>query len=930
MKLSWNEVRARAARFSAEWKDAAYEKGETQSFYNEFFEIFGVKRRKVASFEEPVKKLGNKQGFIDLFWKGVLLVEQKSSGRSLKPAKTQAFDYFPGIKDYELPRYLLLSDFQTFELYDLDENGCVSFPLVDLHKHVEDFAFILGYQKQKYRDQDPVNIKAAELMGRLHDALEQSRYRGHKLEKFLVRLLFCLFADDTGIFEPRDIFTDLIENRTTEDGANVGQWIAQLFETLDTPEDERQSNLDADLAAFPYINGGLFEGGLPIPQFNAEMREILLEACRFNWSAISPAIFGALFQSVMDKEERRKSGGHYTTEKNIRKVIEPLFMEELIAEFEKIKALKRGRSQALEAFHTKLSKIQFFDPACGCGNFLIVTYREIRELELKLLREIYPTGQQVLDVAALSKINVSQFYGIEIGEFPARIAEVALWMMDHIENVHLSHEFGQAFARIPLKASPHIVNDNALRVDWSSIVDIKEPLYILGNPPFIGHQYRDKGQVHDMEAIWGKGERFGRLDYVACWYILAARLMANAKHVKTAFVSTNSITQGEQVGILWTAIWAQKVEISFAHRTFQWSSDARGRAAVHCVIIGMAAESIGQRRIYDYVHLSAEPTMATVSNINGYLVDGRNIAIASRARPLPGQLKMMKGSQPTDGARLKTQGGGYETFSNLILDDANRTELLAAEPAAAAWLRPYVGGDELISEEWRWCLWLKDISPADLKKLPQVQERLKRVSSGRLKSDTASVRAFAKYPTLFTQDRQPSTDYLAIPEVSSETRHYIPIALLGSDVIASNKLQIIPGAGLLHFAILTSEMHMAWVRAVSGRLKSDYSYSPAVYYSFVWPEISPEAQKRLEKLGQAVLDTRAAFVGSTLADLYDPTLMPPALQKAHGAVDKAVETLYRRGGFATEGERVEHLFKLYEARSVPLVVAAGKRARKGK
>ncbi len=442
MRLSWNEIRSRAAAFARDWQGEGYEKGQTQLFYRDFLDVFGVPVRRVASFEEPVKNLGDKRGFIDLFWKGVLLVEQKSLGRDLKKAKTQALNYFPGLKDGELPRFILLSDFQTFELYDLEEGDEIAFPLTDLPKHVEKFGFVIGVEKRSFKDQDPVNIQASELVGKLHDALEESGYTGHDLEQFLVRIVYCLFADDTGIFEPRDIFLDLLENRTREDGSDLGGWLAQLFQVLNTPEDKRPKNLDTDLERFPYVNGDLFRDPLLIPSFDSKMRKRLIDACQFDWSAISPAIFGSLFQSVMDKEERREQGAHYTSERNILKVIEPLFMEELRAEFGRLKARKDSRRRTeLTAFHKRLSEMTFFDPACGCGNFLIIAYRELRLLEIEVIRELraYRTSdeQQELDAAGLSLLDVDQFYGIEIAEFPARIAETALWMIDHIMNNRL-------------------------------------------------------------------------------------------------------------------------------------------------------------------------------------------------------------------------------------------------------------------------------------------------------------------------------------------------------------------------------------------------------------------------------------------------------------------------------------------------------------
>ena len=656
MRLSWNEIRARAAKFSADYAGAHYEKGEAQSFYNDFFEVFGTPRRKVASFEEPVKKLGNKQGFIDLFWKGMLLVEHKSAGRDLSKAKTQAFNYFPGLKQAELPRYLLLCDFQTFELHDLEEGTEVRFTLAQLHQNIEHFGFILGVQKRSFKDQDPVNVEASALMGRLHDALLASGYVGDDLERLLVRLVFCLFADDTGIFE-RDSFLDLITDRTAVDGSDIGQWLSKLFDVLNTPQDKRQKTLDENLNKFPYINGDLFAARLPIPDFDSAMRGLLLEACAFKWDAISPAIFGSLFQSVMNAKERRASGAHYTTEKNILKVIQPLFLDDLRSEFAAAKAKRgAGKAQALGALQDKLAGLTFFDPACGCGNFLIITYRELRSLEIELLKEMHPTGQRVLDVASLSKVDVNQFYGIEIGEFPARIAEVAMWMMDHIMNNRLSLEFGEAFARIPLKKSPHIHHADALELDWAEFLTPQACSFILGNPPFIGAKFQtdiQRKQVRDIAKLGGSG---GTLDFVCAWFLkagayvtAAARssapslslprtaktIQANTDLISSAlslslprtagegtatleqlplppqrgrvgvgergsaprigFVSTNSITQGEQVAQLWPLLFDRyHLEIAFAHRTFAWGSDARGKAHVHVVRqTGGTAHSLG-------------------------------------------------------------------------------------------------------------------------------------------------------------------------------------------------------------------------------------------------------------------------------------------------------------------------------------------------
>ena len=933
MRLSWNEVRARAAAFAGDWKDAAYEKGETQSFYNEFFQVFGKRRREVARYEQHVAKFDDRSGFIDLFWPGVLLVEQKSAGRDLRKAYEQAGEYFDALPERERPRFILVSDFQTFELHDLDEREVVAFPLADLPAHVEAFGFILGVQRRTFRDQDPANIKAAELVGRLHDALADAGHGGHDLERFLVRMVFCMFADDTGIFEPRDIFLDFIETRTSGDGADLGPWLAQLFEVLDTPEDERAATLDEDLARFPYVNGDLFEGHLRTFSFDTAMRGALLDACRFDWSNISPAIFGALFQSVMDPAERRAQGAHYTTEKNILKVIEPLFMDDLRAEFERVRARRgRGRLAALRRFQAKLGGLTFFDPACGCGNFLIIAYRELRMLEIEVIRDIREataaTGQAVLDAAWQSVVDVDQFHGIELGEFPTRIAETALWMMDHIMNNWLSLEFGQTFVRIPLEKSPHIAVGNALDMDWQAFLPAEQCSYVFGNPPFVGHQWRTKFQQADMARIWGTKGQVNRLDYVTCWFNKATLYAEANRSIEIAFVATNSVTQGEQCGIFWPVLFERKWSIRFAHRTFQWNSEARGKAAVHCVIVGLTLATDGSRLIYDYEHVRGEPHASQVASINGYLIDGPQYAVPARSAPPPGRLKMYKGSQPTDGARLRKPDGGYIKFSNLILEESDRADILAADPTCELWLRSYVGGDEMISGKRRWCLWLKDADPAKLKTSKPVMERLERVRAGRLQSPTASVRDYAKYPTLFTQDRQPDTGYLAIPEVSSETREYIPIAMLPPSVIASNKLQIIPGAPLHYLGVLTSAMHMAWLRHVGGRLKSDYSYSPSVYNSFPWPDMTGAQRERITGLSQAILDARGSFPDSPLDALYDPDAMPPPLRRAHQTLDRAVDRLYRRTVFMSERERVEHLFMLYKKIHAPLRLEVTSRRKK--
>ncbi len=870
MRLSWNEIRARAARFAQDWKDAGYEKGQTQLFYRDFFDIFDVPVRRVAAFEEPVKLLGDKRGFIDLFWKGVLLVEQKSAGRDLTAAKTQALSYFPGLRDADLPRYILLSDFATFELYDLDEDENVAFALADLPQHVEKFGFILGVQKRTFRDQDPVNIRASERVGDLHDALAASGYASHDLEQFLVRIVFCFFADDTGIFEPRDIFLDLLENRTREDGSDLGGWLAQLFQVLNTPADRRSKHLDEDLVRFPYVNGDLFRDPLLIPSFDAPMRQRLIDACHFNWSDISPAIFGSLFQSVMEKDERRAQGAHYTTEQNILKVIEPLFLDDLRAEFRRLKSRHDTRRiPELIAFQLRLGDLRFFDPACGCGNFLVIAYRELRALEIEALKEIRPRRQYDAFAEILSVVDVDQFYGIELGEFPAHIAEVALWMMDHIMNNRLSLEFGQTYTRIPLEKSPHIRHGDALEIDWSELLPPEECFYVLGNPPFVGAKFQSPSQREQVRRIAALGKSGGTLDYVTAWFIRAGGYVQQSA-ARIGFVATNSITQGEQVAQLWPILFDRcKLDIAFAHRTFAWGSDARGMAHVHVVIMGLAkrGDAPREKQLFSYDTPKGDPQESRHAALSPYLFDASGLAdsrvvVKESARPLNGLPKLIIGSKPID-------GGHY------IFNVDERTAFLCEEPDAEPYLRPFVGSREFLQGGERWILHLADAPPQVLKTLPKVRERIAAVRAYRLASKSKPTQALAATPMLYHVNVIPTAPFLVVPEVSSERRDYIPIAWLEPPVIPSNKIRILPNATLWQFGLLTSTMHMAWVRNIGGRLKSDFSYGIGVIYNtFSLPPVPAETLQRFAPHADAILAARAAYPDATLADLYDPDLCP--------------------------------------------------------
>ncbi len=908
MPLSWNEIRARAVTFSKEFETETSEDAEAKTFWDAFFNVFGITRRRVASFEKPVKKSDGKGGFIDLLWKGVLLVEHKSRGRDLDRAFHQATDYFYGLKDRDLPRYVLVSDFARLRLYDLETDQRQDFALKDLHKNIKQFGFIAGYQAHRFEEhEEAANIKAAEQLGKLHDQLKAAGYDGHPLEVLLVRLLFCLFADDTGILE-KNQFNEYLEQRTAEDGSDLGMHLAQLFQILNTPTDKRPRTLDEQLATFAYVNGRLFAEMLPIPTFNSAMRETLLDACSLDWSRISPAIFGSLFQSIMDKEARRNLGAHYTRESNILKALRPLFLDALAAEL----AVLGNNSKRLLEFQQKLAHIRILDPACGCGNFLVIAYRELRRLELEVLHRLYKSGasSKALDVKGLVFVDVDQFFGIEIEEFPAQIAQVAIWLTDHQMNLQVSEEFGQYFARLPLLKSPNIVNGNALQIAWADIVRPSILSYIVGNPPFVGKAFQNEEQKKDITNIFRGVKGAGVLDYVSCWYRKAAELLQQNENIMVAFVSTNSITQGEQVGILWPELLRNRVRINFAHRTFQWSSEARGRAAVHCVIIGFGVLDRRPKRLFDYETVTAEPHESVVSNINPYLVDAPDVVLENRRVAMCDVPPIVFGSMPNDGG-------------NLLLSAEEKTALLQKAPEAKAWVRRLLGSTEFINGQERWCLWLVGVDPSEVRACAPVAERVQLVRDYRLASDRETTRALAKTPSLFGEIRHPSSGrYLLIPSVSSEKRPFIPIGLLPVSTISTNLNLIVPNGDTYHLGILSSTMHMAWVRSVCGRLKSDYRYSAGVVYNnFPWPEPTESQREKVETAAQALLDARAKFPKSTLADLYDPVSMPPDLIKAHQTLDRAVDSAYGgKRNFKSEAERVAFLFERYQKITSPLDV----------
>ncbi|MCW2312196.1 class I SAM-dependent DNA methyltransferase [Rhodoferax antarcticus] len=1020
MPISWNEIKSRAHAFSRTWADAANEDSQGKPFWIDFFEIFGITNKRVATFEHAVKKLlGEKarvDGFVDLFWPGMLLVEQKSRGKNLDAALTQALSYFPGIAERDLPQIIIVCDFARFRVHRLATGETVEFALKDLHKHIKIFGFVAGYKALEIKPQDPVNIKAAERMGRLHDALKASGYTDHPLEVLLVRLLFCLFADDTGIFQPAQAFRAFIEERTATDGSDLGSRLGQLFQILNTAdgagsvgnhENKRSKTLDEQVAAFPYVNGKLFDEPLPMADFSAAMREALLDACALDWSAISPAIFGSLFQSIMDDKARRNLGAHYTSEENILKLIKPLFLDELWAEFGKVKSNKNR----LFEFHKKLRTLTFFDPACGCGNFLVISYRELRLLELEVLRASNSAGQLSVDVHQLIGVNVDQFYGIEIEEFPAQIAQVALWLMDHQMNLRVSEEFGLYFARIPLRTTPHVVHGNALRLDWNEVLPVERCSFVLGNPPFVGAKFMNDAQRDDTRLVFAGIDNAGLLDFVAAWYVKAAHYLrgnstsigaaaiagyplgahepavpksrpsatphspqvardveANGGQipisgtnlfqmrgattnlgsdphlpvhplpVRCAFVSTNSITQGEQVGVLWGWMLAHGVHIHFAHRTFSWSNEARGKAAVHCVIVGFGLEDRPGKVIYEYDDIRGEPHAVPATNINPYLVDAPDVVLPRRSSPICAVPEIGIGNKPIDDG-------------NYLFTTEERDAFIATEPASAKWFRRWLGADEFLNGYERWCLWLGDCPPAELRAMPEAMKRVQAVKASRLASKSPPTQRLALTPTRFHVENMPDTPYLVLPEVSSERRTFIPFGFEQPSTLCSNLVKIAPGAEMYHFGILSSTMHNAWVRTTCGRLESRYRYSKdIVYNNFPWPDLPKtseqnqppapvhKAQTAIETAAQAVLDARAQFQTgaqpASLADLYDPLTMPPVLLKAHQKLDAAVDAAYASSGgkksWKSDSERVAYLFELYQRYTSLLPVTAAKPKRKSK
>ncbi len=902
--ISLKEIRERSIKFAKEWEGASNEKQEAQSFWIDFFKIFDVSPRSMQ-FEYPIKKIDGSQGYIDVFWRGQLLIEQKSKGKDLAKAKEQALEYLPNLKQRDLPKFILVCDFVSFYLYDLDTNQDYKFLLHDLPKNIELFSFIAGYTKKTYKEEEPTNRKAAELMGKLHDKLLENGYSGHQLELFLTRLLFCMFAEDTGIFA-KNSFREFIENQTDESGRDLGSQINYLFELFDTPNEKRQKNLDESFTQFPYINGSIFTEQLKTAHFDRSMREMLLDACAFDWSLISPSIFGSMFQASMDVNKRGELGAHFTSETNILKAIKPLFLDELWEEFGRIK----NNPKQLQIFHAKISNLKFLDPACGSGNFLVIAYRELKLVEFEVLKSLKILTQLV---------HIDQFYGFEIEELPSRITQTAMLLIDHQMNLLFAQMFGEPHFNIPIKDSANIFNVNALRVDWEKILDGVKIDFIIGNPPFLGSKMQSKEQKEDMDQVFKDVKNGKELDFVTAWYIKSAKYL-QGKNTKVALVSTNSIAQGEQVSTLWQEMFNKySIKIHFAHKTFKWNNDAKGVAQVYCVIIGFSGFDIKEKRLFEYESVKSEPHEIKVANINPYLVNGDDFFISSRRKHIQSFIpQIVFGSMPNDGG-------------NLLFDDKEKEEFLALEPKAELYMKPLISAKEYLNGKTRWCLWLKDCPPNELKSMPKVIERVENIRKLRSQSSREATQKLAKFPTLFGEDRQPESDYVFIPRVSSENRDYIPMEFFTKDFICGDTGLAVPNATLFHFGILTSKMHNDWMRYVCGRLKSDYRYSnEIVYNNFPFPlEVNDKQKEQIETLAQNILTIRTEFEDASLADLYNPLTMPLKLLKAHETLDRAVDKLYSKDGFKTDTQRVAHLFELNK-RLTSLIVEDVKKAKRKK
>lgn len=918
---STNTQKQAAKQFVKDWSGKGYEKGETQRFWIDLLHtVFGIDNpTKMMEFELPVKTITKEKGsdFIDAYIHSTkVLIEQKGSHVDLS-AKARQSDsaeltpyqqarrYAAGLPVSMTPRWIVACNFTTFEVHDMERPNDAPeiIQLADLEKEYTRLSFLVDDTNVHLKKELEVSIKAGEIVGVLYDKI-LAQYRNPEseasqkaLNKLCVRLVFCLYAEDAGIFGSKNMFHDYMEQFSA---AMFREQLIKLFRTLDTKPEDRDPYEDEQLLAFPYVNGGMFAGDIEIPRINEEIRDLILQRASddFDWSLISPTIFGAVFESTLNPETRRAGGMHYTSIENIHKVIDPLFLDDLKAELADIKAtsVAKTKKDKAYAFQDKISKLKFFDPACGSGNFLTESYTSLRRLENEALRIIYGGDRVIGEMADPIKVSINQFYGIEINDFACSVAQTALWIAESQMMQETDEIVGFSLDPLPLKTYTNIHEGNALRMDWNEVVPAGELDYIMGNPPFLGARIMSAEQKDDLISVFGaKWKNIGNMDYVTGWYKKSLEMMQINPQVHAALVSTNSITQGEQVANLWRPLMEAGIHIDFAWRTFIWDSEASQKAHVHCVIVGFSlGHSERQRRIYE------GNKVIDASNINGYLIDGENVFVGSRPKPICSVPEIGIGNKPID--------GGFYLFK-----DNEKEEFVKNEPGSEKYFKRWYGSDEFINRRPRWCLWLGDANPVDLIKLPECMKRIDAVRNYRLASPSPGTIKLADRPTRFHVENMPASNYLLIPKVSSERRQYIPVGFMEPEVLSSDLVFIIPDATLYHFGVLTSSVHNAWMRVVCGRLKSDFRYSKdIVYNNFPWPEVSDEQRAKIEKTAQAILDARQEYPDASMADLYGNLVLFPDLMKAHRANDAAVLEAYGFPKDATESDIVARLFKMYQ------------------
>lgn len=904
--LSMNEIRTRAAQFIRDWQDEpGDERQQAQSFVRDLLGVYGITQTRAAFYEKRVKRSSTgSRGYIDALIPGLALIEMKSAGKDLVAAEQQALDYIDNLPDPEVPRWVLTSDFHRLRLLDLhaENNGVQEFTLTQLRDHADKLAFLAGYGERTFgsKAQEAASIKAAKLMASLYEALEDSGYDDHEASVFLVRTLFALYADDAGVWD-RDLFLEFLETRTAQDGSDLGPQLSLLYQVMGRDPSRRQSNLDELIARFPYVNGGIFEESVSIPSFDTGMRDRLVAAAMFNWSAISPAIFGSLFQAVKDKAARRELGEHYTTETNIMKVIGPMFLDELRQRF----ADGYHDTGKLKKLRADMGQMRFLDPACGCGNFLVVGYRQMRALDLEILLRIQElsgdTARTMFFTEEHLSVRLSSFHGIELEEWPAQIAATALHLVEHQANQAMELALGAAPDPLPLDKIRSIQVGNALRMDWGDVVEPTEHLYIMGNPPFLGHATRSLEQAQELRDVWRRKD-IGRLDYVTGWYAKSLELFARSGYAgEFAFVSTNSIAQGEPVPALFGPVFAAGWRVKFAHRTFAWTSEAPGAAAVHCSVIGFDRAQKKRARLFDYSgNVKGEPVeLPVVGQLNGYLVDGPNALVEQRRTPLAPQLPpMVFGNMARDDGNLLIEAEDYDE--------------VAADTVAAKYIRPFVGARQLIHNEPRWCLWLVDLDPSDIARSSVLRRRLDAVRQFRAASTAESTRQMAETPHLFGQRSQPDTPYVCVPRHASETRRFFPTALFDADVICGDANFKADDPDGLAFAVISSSAFITWQRTIGGRLESRLRFSSTLTWNtFPLPVLTDAQRDAVIAGGQAVLAARALHPQRSLADHYNPLAMAPELLKAHRDLDAAVDKALGLRGNVSDDDRLKALFASY-------------------